>query len=316
GLNVLTARGPEPDRAARERILARLHQVRAARPRPALDTKRLTSWNALMISALAEAGAVVGDERLLDAARRCAEFVLGELRDERGRLLRSFNEGQARLDGYLEDHAFLLEALLALYEASFEQRWFAEARALADQMIERFGDPVNGGFYSTASDHERLIARRKELEDTPIPAGGSSAALGLLRLAALSGEYEYERRAVSVLRLVAEIAPRHPGAFGHLLLALHVHLAPMREVAIVGAASAPEETQRLVRVVRERHRPATVLAVGEEGNGRRAAVGLLAGRAALDGRATAYVCRRQSCLEPVTEPARLRVQLEPAAPGR
>jgi uncharacterized protein YyaL (SSP411 family) len=176
-------------------------------------------------------------------------------------------------------------------------------------MIARFGDPIEGGFYSTASDHEQLIARRKELEDSPIPAGASSAALGLLRLAALSGEYEYERHAVSVLRLVYEIAPRHPGAFGHLLLALHVHLAPMREVAIVGARGAPAEAQPLVRIVRERYRPATALAFGE-GDGREPAVGLLARRTTISGRAAAYVCQRQSCLEPVTEPARLAAQLE------
>ena len=110
------------------------------------------------------------------------------MRDADGRLLRTFNDGQAKLNAYLEDHAFLLEALLALYEATFEERWFAEARALADTMIERFADRDNGGFFTTSDDHEQLVARRKDLEDNPIPSGGSSAALGLLRLAALTGD--------------------------------------------------------------------------------------------------------------------------------
>ena len=137
--------------------------------RPGLDDKRLTAWNALMISALADAGAVLGEPRYRDAAVAAAEFVLRDLRDADGRLLRTYNQGRAHLNAYLEDHAFLLEALLTLYEATFEARWFDEARALADQIIDRFADPERGGFFFTADDHESLIVRRKDLEDAPIP---------------------------------------------------------------------------------------------------------------------------------------------------
>ena len=214
-----------------ERIRALLLQERELRPRPALDDKRLTSWNALMIAALADAGGALAESRYLDAARACAEFVLRELRDERGRLLRTYSHGRATLDGYLEDHAFLLEALLVLFEATCEERWFVEARALADELIARFADPARGGFFSTAADAEPLIARRKDLEDSPIPSGASSAAAGLLRLAQLTGERSYEQHGVSVLRLLYEIAPRHPTAFGHLLQALHLHLSPARPIA-------------------------------------------------------------------------------------
>ena len=231
GLNVLQGRGPRPDRATRERIVALLLEAREARERPALDDKRLTSWNALMICALADAGAALGNARYLDAAVACAEFLLRELRDPQGRLLRTYNHGQGKIGAYLEDHAFLLEALLVLFETTCEERWFAQATALADETIARFADPENGGFFSTAADGEALIARRKDLEDSPIPAGGSSAALGLLRLAQLTGESDYERHAVSVLRLLGEIAPRHPLAFGHLLQALHWHFAPARPIA-------------------------------------------------------------------------------------
>jgi len=231
GLNVLQDRGPRPDAETRGRIRARLLDVRATRVRPALDDKRLTSWNALMICALADAGAALGEPRYLDAATRCAEFLLGEMRDEQGRLLRTYNHGHAKIGAYLEDHAFLLEALIALFEATCEERWYQQALTLADEIIARFADPERGGFFSTAADGEALIARRKDLEDSPIPAGASSAALGLLRLSQLSGERDYERHAVSVLRLLHEIAPQHPTAFAHLLQALHWYLQPARPIA-------------------------------------------------------------------------------------
>jgi uncharacterized protein YyaL (SSP411 family) len=236
GLNVLQDRalsegGARPDEGTRGRIAARLLAARAERVRPGLDNKRLTSWNALMITALAEAGAALEEPRYLEASTACAEFVLAELRDDSGRLLRTYNDGHAKLDGYLEDHAFLLEALIALFEATCEPRWFEEAITLAEEMIARFADAEHGGFFSTSSDGEALIARRKDVEDTPIPSGASSAAVGLLRLAQLRGEDRYERHAVSVLRLLHELAPRHPAAFGHLLQALHWYLSPARAIA-------------------------------------------------------------------------------------
>ena len=297
GSNILTRGEGEPEEVDEWR--RKLYEVRAERAWPGLDDKRLTSWNALMISALADAGAALPNDDFVDAARSCADFVLRELRDEDGRLLRTFKDGQAKLGAYLEDHAFLLEALISLYEATFDPRWFTEARALADTMIERFADEDNGGFFETASDHERLVARRKDLEDHPIPAGNSSAAYGLLRLAALTGEYEYERRAVSVLRLLHPIAPRHPQAFGHFLQALDFHLAAVHEVALVG-----EGREDLERVVRGAFRPHLVLAGGEPDG-----VPLLEGRQPVDGRAAAYVCERFACKTPVTEPDQLEALL-------
>src|SRR6185437_4983833 len=136
-----------------EELRARLYDVRSQRVWPGLDDKRLTSWNALMISALAEAGAVLGEQRYLDAARDCADFLLGTMRDESGRLLRTYKDGRAHLNAYLEDHAYLVEALLTLYECTFEPRWLAAAREVAGQMIERFADDERGGFFETSSDH-------------------------------------------------------------------------------------------------------------------------------------------------------------------
>jgi uncharacterized protein YyaL (SSP411 family) len=304
GANVLESRGPEPPAEQRARIRATLLDARAERVRPGLDDKRLAAWNALMITALADAGAVLGREDYLEAARAAAAFVLEHMRGPDARLLRAYNAGHARLPAYLEDHAFLLEALLVLYEATFDERWFVEARALADTMVARFGDPERGGFFSTADDHEALIARRKDLEDSPIPAGGSSAALGLLRLAALTGEREYEERAAGQLALLHELAPRHPTAFGHLLQALDLYLAPRREVALGGARAG---VAALAAVVREARRPHLVLAAGPgEGS---TEVPLMRDRGPVDGRAAAYVCERFSCQRPVTEPDELRALL-------
>jgi uncharacterized protein len=293
------ADGPEPPGLAEARRT--LLEAREHRVRPGLDDKRIASWNALMIAALADAGAVLGREDLVDAARGTAEFVLGEMRDDEGRLLRTYKDGRARLNAYLEDHAFMLEALLTLYEATFEPRWHEHARELADATIARFGDPERGGFYSTSDDHESLIARRKEIGDHPIPSGNSSAAMGLLRLAALSGERSYEDRAEGVFRLFAGAAARHPDSFAHLLRALDFHLSPTKEVALVG-----EDVSALASVVRSRHRPHLVLAGGPEGS---RLPELLAGRGAVDGLAAAYVCENFTCRAPTTDPAGLEEAL-------
>jgi uncharacterized protein YyaL (SSP411 family) len=300
GANILT-RGPaEPGGLAAMR--ERLYAARAARVWPGLDDKRLTSWNALMISALADAGAVLERPDYLDAAAACAAFVLESLRAPDGRLLRSWKDGEAKLNGYLEDHAFLVEALISLYEATFDERWFEAARSVADFMVEHFADEENGGFFETADYHERLVARRKDLEDNPIPSGNSSAAYGLLRLALLTGEYDYERRALGVFRLLQHVAFQHPQAFPHLLQAIDFHFAAVREVALVGDDLGPLE-----RAVRHRFRPHLVLAGAREGGG--GAVPLLAGRTPVDGRAAAYVCERFACKQPVTEPDALEALL-------
>jgi len=226
--------------------------------------------------------------------------VAEQLRDADGRLLRTWKDGEGRLNAYLEDHAFLLEAYLALYEATFEPHWFAEARSLADAILTRFADPdpTAGGFFATSSDHERLVVRRKDIEDTPIPSGSSSAAVGLLRLAALTGEARYADAAVSHLRLVHELLGRHPQAFAHALLALDLHVGGGREVALAGDA---EGVAALAAVVRERLRPGVVLA-GPPGDG----VALMEGRSPVDGRAAAYVCEHFACRLPVTTAGELR----------
>ena len=189
---------------------------------------------------------------------------------------------------YLEDHAYLLEAYLTLYEATFDADWFARAVGLADALLEHFLDPERGGFFSVSDDHTGLIARRKDLEDAPIPSGGSAACFGLLRLARFTGEARYEDAALSLIKLLHPIAPEHPLAFGHLLRAIDFHLGPVREVALAG-----DDVASLARVVRGGFFPYVVLA-GGEGD-----VPLLRDRAPVDGQAAAYVCERFTCQLPV-----------------
>jgi uncharacterized protein YyaL (SSP411 family) len=311
GRNILYRAGgaatPEPPGLQEARRA--LYEARGKRVRPGLDDKRLTSWNALMIGALADAGAVLGQERYLDAARGCASFVLSSLRNREGRLLRTYNNGKAHLNAYLEDHAFMLEALLTLYESTFEVRWFQEAKGIADAMIARFGDHENGGFYSTSDDHESLIARRKEIGDHPIPSGNSSAALGLLRLASLTGDRAYESCGQGVFQLFGRAAAQQPDAFAHLLRGLDFHLSATKEIALVapdGAGDVRRPLSDFLSVVRAKHRPHAVVAGGPEGT---STPPILKNRAAVDGKAAAYVCERFTCKAPVTSSKALAASL-------
>lgn len=298
GANIPLRAKRDPERLAE--IKARLYAVREQRVRPGLDDKRVASWNGLMISALADAGGALEREDYVEAAVACAEFVLRDLHGADGRLLRTYNRGRGKTPAFLEDHAYLLEAFLDLYAATFDPRWFGEAVRLAEAIVTRFADAERGGFFSTAADGEVLLARRKDLEDTPIPSGGSSAAFGLLRLARLTGERHWEDAALGQLRLLHTIAHEHPNMFAHLLRALDFHLGPVREVAIVGPDPAA-----LARTVREAFRPYVVLAGGDPDG-----VPLLAGREPVGGRAAAYVCEHFTCQRPVTSPDELSVLLE------
>jgi uncharacterized protein YyaL (SSP411 family) len=303
GRNILHLVGgvgaPEPD--ALDEMRRALYEARTQRVWPGLDDKRLTSWNALMIAALAEAGAVLERDDYLDAARACAEFIWEEMRDPDGNLLRTYKDGRAHLNAYLEDHAFLLEALLTLCEATFESRWFERAQSLADTMLSRFADEERGGFFSTSDDHESLIARRKDIGDHPIPSGNSAAAMGLLRIAALTGERTYEQAAEGVFRLFAKPAAQHPEAFAHLLRAIDFHLAPTKEVALIG-----DDLAALARIIRSKHRPHLVLAGGPEGSN---LPPLLRDRPTINGSPTAYVCQSFTCKQPVTEAPALEALL-------
>jgi uncharacterized protein YyaL (SSP411 family) len=305
GRNILHLPGGLGDQPAiSDEARRALYSFRSRRVWPGRDDKRILSWNALMLAALADAGAALPCREYLDAAVACAGFLWEEMRDEHGRLRRTWKGGEARLNAYLEDYAYLADALLTLYEATLDTLWFERARETADLMIERFADAERGGFFTTSSDHEELIVRRKDADDHPIPSGNSAAALALLRLAALTGERSYEQQAVSVLRLLHEAATRHPQALAHLLRAVDFHLGEVKEVALVG--DGEDGVDELAQVVRSRYRPHVVVAGGDEGTEEPA---LMRGRSLMDGRAAAYVCERFACQRPVTEPADLATLL-------
>jgi hypothetical protein len=287
-----------------------LFETRERRARPARDDKVLAAWNGLMLAALAEAARALDRPDYRALAERNAAFLLEHLRTMDGgrpsgrRLRRSWKDGRATLNAYLEDHADLAEGLLALYETTFEARWFTAARELADEMLRHFADP-EGGFFDTSDDHETLVARPKGLQDNAVPSGNALAATVLLRLAAWTGEGRYRDAAEAALRLAEPYLGRHPTAFGQWLAALDFALAPVREIAIVGDPTAME-TRALLRVVLVGYRPHQVVAVGDDGAD---IVPLLADRPAIDGRPTAYVCRSFVCERPVTEPAELAALL-------
>ena len=288
---------------------ARLLERRATRPQPARDGKALAAWNGLAIAALAEAGRLLGEERYTFAATRAAETVTAGLLDADGALSRSWKDGRAVGQGTLEDYADLAEGLLALYETTFEERWFTIARALMDRVLERFTDADGGGFFDTGDDHERLITRPKDLQDNAVPAGGSMAATVLLRLAAWTGEARYSDAAELAIGAVVPLLPRYPTAFGQWLVAATFLAADISEIAIVGDPTDPD-TRSMLEEARSRWRPFTVLAAAAPEAIASPVVPLLADRPAIDGRPTAYVCRGFVCDLPVTDAAALRTRLD------
>ena len=283
-----------------------LYNARQARARPGRDEKVLVEWNGLMIHALAECGSVLVDQRYVRAASGAAEFVLARMSQPECRLYRTYKDGRAHLNAYLEDYASLVRALIALYEADFQLHWLDEAVRLADLMIAQFADE-RGGFFQTGVGHEQLVARRKDFVDSAAPSGNSMAAEALLRLSLLTGNAAYRERAEGVLRsLAAHLGGQRTG-FGRMLCALDLYLGPTREVAFVGETGT-DDMEALLREVRARYLPNTVVALRRPGEA--SDLPLLWGREALDGRPTAYVCESYTCGLPVTTPEELARLLE------
>jgi len=285
---------------------ARLYEARAKRVPPATDDKVLTAWNGLMVAALAEASAVLGNAEYAEAGRRCADMLLTALRRD-GRLLRTYKDGVAKLNGYLEDYAFLTDGLLALHEATLEPRWLSEAIVLGGEMVELFWDRATGQFYDTGSDHEQLVVRPRDIADNAIPSGTSAACAVLLRLAVYTGDADMHRVATESLRSARELMVRVPAGTGHWLSALDFHLGTPKEVVITGDP-ADAATQALLGEVYRHYLPNRVV-MGVSGNGPLADLPLAEARESIDGSPTAYVCENYACMMPTTEPAVLAGQL-------
>jgi uncharacterized protein YyaL (SSP411 family) len=276
-------------------IRARLLVARQQRPAPARDDKVLTSWNALMIAALAEAGAALDRSDYVDAARRCADFLLRELRRD-GVMLRTWKDGRAKITGFLEDSSFLADALVTLYQSTGDGAYLTVARDLADDALRRFSE--GDMLFDTASDAQPLVVRPRTIDDNPIPAGQSALASALLRIAGITGDADLRARAEHIMEPLAAAVGRSPLAVSAMAGAMDRALARSREIAIVGSVDDPR-TQELVKVVHQHWIPDGVLAWGDSENA------LLAGRPTVDGAPAAYVCENFACQRPVTEPVLL-----------
>jgi uncharacterized protein len=295
------------DQSALEVTLARgratLFAIRESRVHPGRDEKVLTAWNGLMLRAFADAAAVLGDADFKKTAEANADFLLKTMRRD-GRLLRTYKDGTAKLNGYLEDYAFLADGLLALYEAGGGRRRLKEARDVADAILAHFADPNGGPFYSTSDDHEQLIQRPRDLTDNAIPAGNSVAAEVLLRLAVHTGEEHYREAALQAIAPLQDAMARVPLAFARVLCAADFALDPPRELAIIGEPEAPD-TYALLAEVTRRFDPNLVIAPAGPTEAAVANDPLLQNRGMRAGKATAYYCEGYVCQAPVTDPGAL-----------
>jgi uncharacterized protein YyaL (SSP411 family) len=327
GRNILEFVGDLDQRPALAEARRKLFEAREKRVHPGRDEKVLTSWNGLMLATFAEAARVLDRDdgsRALAAsyrqvAERNAEFLLRELRQENGRLLRTWKHrpepvlegpsegaGEAKLNGYLEDYSYLIEGLLELYQTNFDPRCFLAAQELAETMIEHFSDSESL-LFDTSDDHETLITRPRDLQDNATPSGSAMAVTALLKLAGFTIDLRYVDIAHQALAQIQPMMSQYPLGFGQWLQALSYTLAKPNEIAIVGDRDAAD-TQALLNVVRDGYRPFQVVVLGEsslEG----ARVPLLQDRGSVDGRAAAYVCRDFAYQPPATEPEGLQAQL-------
>ncbi len=287
----------------------KLYQVRKGRVWPGLDDKVLTAWNGLMMASFAEAGRLLGRADYTAAAVKNAQFIYDKMRDQNGRLLRSWKSGaSAKYNGYLEDYAYLADGLLALYQTVFDERWYSWADELAQLINTHFADPAGGGFYDTSDDHETLLQRPKNIQDNAVPSGSAMALHVLAKLSLYSGDGAYWDQSEAMVDAASQLLAAYPTAFAHWLAAAHFINGSPRELALIGDLESAD-TASLLGALNETYRPNLVTALG----GDRSQIPLLRHRSMIGDAATAYLCRGFSCKLPVTEPATLRRLLDEPA---
>ena len=277
----------------------KLLEVRDRRIRPAKDDKILASWNALMIDAMARAGAILGDERYVAAASSAADFILAEMRRTDGRLLHSWRHGSAKFDAYLDDYGYLINALVSLYEATFDEHRIDQAIKLTDVLTQHFADRARGGFFFTADDHEQLIARNKDIHDSSVPSGNSMAATALLRLAKLTGRSDLFEAARSTLESAVGVMQNSAMAAGQMLVATDMLFGPTKEIAIV--ASTAEEVHAAANGLHRQFVPNRVIAGRHEAQDHQSPHlnPLFEGKEAVEGEPFVFVCENFACQAPV-----------------
>jgi uncharacterized protein YyaL (SSP411 family) len=291
----------EPElRARQDEAKQKLFEVRSRRVWPGRDEKALTSWNALMISAFARAFRVLERPEYRDAAERAADFILEKMRTSDGRLLRTWGAGSPpKLNGYLEDYAYLIEALVDLYEATSAPHWLKAALDLAGVLDRQFWDDDEGGFFYTGKGHEELIARTKDPQDSSVPSGNGMAVTALLRLAKLTGRTDLQDRAMKTLKLFSGLLIQSPRAAGQMLTGLDFHLGPVQEFAVVGEPEA-DETRQVLRLINRGYRPNSALAVKAPAAPAQVdeLIPLLAGKRTAGG-VTTFLCENFACQTPL-----------------
>ena len=307
GMNIPILTGAAADPAAIERARAALMERRSQRIRPGTDSKVLTSWNGLMVSALAEAGRLLDEPAWIEAATSALDFVFDRLVID-GRFMRSYRDGVVKHLAFAEDYAATVEACVAVFESTFDDRWLDRATWAADEAVRLFIDPDKGGFFTTGADAERLVTRSKDLIDNAVPSANSIFAVELQRLAALTGRQDLEDHAVDVLRMILDAAIRSPLGFTHALAAVDLYTSEMKEIVIVGDPN-DAGTAALLAEARSRYLPNSVSLVVSPGASLMERLPLLQGRTMIDGKPTAYVCTRGVCKLPVTTTDALREEL-------
>jgi uncharacterized protein len=309
--------GREPQELAKTLTESRelLFADREKRVRPGRDDKIIVSWNGLMIDSMARAGAALNEPEYVVTAEETASFILSRMRSNDGRLYHTSRGGIAKLGAYLDDYTSFANALVSLYEASFNERWIDESVRLMDFVLKHFSDQANGGFFYTANDHETLITRTKELTDSSTPSGNALAALALLRLGKLLGRSEFLDTAERTLTIAAPIMQRAPMAAGQFLLALDMHLGPAYELVLVGDF-ARHETKEAIAAVQGRYLPRSIFAardsVATDDRASRSSLldGVFAGKTSSDGQPVLYVCQNFACQKPAVGLAAIRAKLD------
>jgi len=293
-------------RAQLDSTRQKLFEHRESRIHPQKDDKILTDWNGLMIAAFAKGAQVFDSQEYRDAATNAADFALTTLRNDDGRLLKRYRQGEAGLAAHLEDYAFLTWGLIDLYEATFAPQYMTAAVELTDAMIEHFWDEEEGGFYMTADDSEELLLRTKKLYGGAIPSGNAVAACNLTRLHRITANEDYQTRFVDLLKAYGTEVNRSPSQFPQVMIALDFYYGPSKEIVIAGDPEA-EDTQAMLAAIRKPFLPNKVVLVRPEGDSPEITklAPYTASQMARDGKATAYVCENFACNLPTTDVAEM-----------
>lgn len=287
-------------------IRQQLFEVREERIHPHKDDKILTDWNGLMIAAFAKAGRAFQEPAYTEAAVKSADFLLATMRNEDGRLLHRYRDGEAGLLANVDDYAFLMWGLLELYEATFNLDYLEEALALNEELYTYFWDDLAGGYYFSADDAEQLITRQKQIYDGAIPSGNSIAMLNLLRLGRITADATYEAQAYQLSQAFHQTITTQPTAYTQLMSALEFGVGPSYEVIIIGEPGAAD-TEAMVSALREQYVPNKVVLLRDLPDD-----GPLVELAdytryyyAIDDLATAFVCQNYICEFPTTDPEKM-----------